>query len=195
MEIILVRHGETELNHQKKYCGWKDPSLTETGICQAEIVRDKLKAENLQAIYCSDLKRTFETAQIINEYHQLGIVPMKGLREMNFGLLDGLSYAEIQKKYPTEAQLWEKDWIDFVLPQGESFRSMYERVNETVREIYKESKKDKILFVSHSGCIRAILAHWIGGTMKDYWKYKIEHCGITRIEISDDYSILSALNQ
>ena len=195
MELILVRHGETQLNHQKKYCGWSDSVLTEEGLLQAKTVGNKLKQASIHQIFCSDLSRTIQTAEQINGYHHVPVEPIRELRELNFGLWEGLTYAEIKKQYPTEAIAWEKDWMGYAVPEGESLHGMYGRIIQSIEEIVKNNQEKQILVVSHSGCIRGILAHYIGRGIEDYWKYKVEHCGITKIEIVDHYAVLTALNQ
>lgn len=193
--MILVRHGETESNASGVYCGWKNSQLTEKGLRQANIVSEKLKQEKIHHMMSSDLDRTMETAKIINNYHQVQLTLEKDFREMHFGLWEGLSYKEIAQSHKTALKDWEEDWIDFRMPQGESLRQMYERVTARIAKMMEEYKEGNILIVSHSGCIRAILAHLIGRGIEDYWKYKIDNCGITKIEILDGFPILTALNQ
>ncbi|SHJ05229.1 alpha-ribazole phosphatase [Geosporobacter subterraneus DSM 17957] len=195
MELILVRHGETQLNYQKKYCGWSDSCLTEEGLLQAKRAADKLREETIQHIYCSDLKRTVQTAERINAYHHVGLTQSKELRELNFGKWEELTYRDIKEQYPKEAADWEADWLNYAVPEGESLVIMYRRIIEAIEKIVKEHQNKRILIVSHAGCIRATLAHYIGSGIEDYWKYKVDHCGITRIEIVDNYAVLTALNQ
>ncbi|QZY57373.1 alpha-ribazole phosphatase [Crassaminicella profunda] len=195
MKLIFVRHGETIHNHKGLYCGWNDLDLTEKGMMQAKKVCEKLKEENLNLIITSDLNRTIKTAEIINVDHHINIILEKNLREMNFGLWEGLSYKEIKEKYVKELNGWESDWIDYILPSGESVRQMYERVTAVMDKIIHQYKNENILIVSHAGCIRAILAYLIGNGIDDYWKYKVENCGITTIEMVDDFPVLNGLNQ
>ncbi|QEK11806.1 alpha-ribazole phosphatase [Crassaminicella thermophila] len=195
LKIILVRHGETENNCDGLYCGWNDIFLTEKGLMQAKKVSEKLKEENFDYIISSDLDRTMKTAEIINQYHHVEIILESNIREMNFGLWEGLSYKEIKEKYPKEVKEWENDWIDYVTPNGESVKQMYERVTKAIDKIIHKNKRGNILIVAHAGSIRAILAYLIGRGMKDYWKYKIDNCGICIIEIIDKFPVLTALNQ
>lgn len=195
MELILVRHGETQLNCEKKFCGWSNPGLTAEGLLQAKAAGDKLKHQPIHQIFCSDLSRTMQTAEQINRHHQLEIKPTKNLREMNFGLWEGLTYTEIQKQYPKEAATWGKDWLEYAVPEGESLQFMYDRIIQYTEEIVNHHEGKRVLIVSHAGCIRAILTHYIGRGIQDYWRYKVNHCGIAKIEILDDYAVLAALNQ
>ncbi|WP_129596153.1 alpha-ribazole phosphatase [Anaerophilus nitritogenes] len=195
MNLILVRHGEIEENHKALYCGFTDSALTERGILQAKEMSEQLKEEKIDMIVSSNLKRAIKTAQMIHQHHKVKIIEDENLREMNFGLWEGLSYHTIKEKYPKELQKWQEDWIGYRVPKGESLAQMYERVVECIKRIRKEYKNQNILIVSHAGCIRAIISYLVGNGVEDYWKYKIENCRVTKIEIVDDFPVLTALNQ
>lgn len=195
LKLIFVRHGETKHNVAGLYYGWDDSALTERGVLQAQEVSEKLKKQKIDYIISSDLDRTMKTAEIINQYHNIDITVKKDLREINFGLWEGLSYKEIKEKYPKELKKWENDWIDCKALEGESVRQMYGRVTKEVQKIINEYKTGNVLIVSHAGCIRVMLAYLIGRGIEDYWKYKVENCGITMIEIIDAFSVLTAFNQ
>lgn len=195
IKIILVRHGETEDNDKGVYSGFNDTSLTQKGLRQAEIVSEKLREENIEYIVSSNLNRTMKTAEIINKNHNIDIILEKKLREMNFGSWEGLSYKEIKDAYPKELKNWENDWMNYSPPNGESSIQMYDRVIKAIDEMMDQYRNKNILIVSHAGCIRAILSHLIGCGIEDYWKFKIDNCGLSIIEIVDDFPILAALNK
>jgi alpha-ribazole phosphatase len=195
VELYLVRHGETPSNCQRVYCGWLDVELTDQGIRQAEESAEKLRKVPLDFILTSGLYRTRKTAEIINSHHHVEIRCDDRFREMNFGRWEGLSYEEIRNQFPHELESWEKGWVDYPVPEGESLRQMYDRVAEAIDQLGTDYPQGKILLVSHGGCIRGILSHLIGGGIEDYWKYKVDNCGITKIEIVDGYPVLVMLNK
>ncbi|MDK2919084.1 MAG: alpha-ribazole phosphatase [Candidatus Petromonas sp.] len=194
-EIIFVRHGESCMNRKGVFCGWSNSPLTDRGIKQALDVREKLKNEKIDLIISSDLDRCFKTAELINENHNIKIVREPGLKELNFGEWEGLSYEEICTRFPEVTELWQNDYINFKIPLGESLREMYERVNRTYKNILNKHEKSKILIVSHSGVIRSILSEEICGNIESYWKFKIENCGIARLGYVDDFPVLKGINQ
>ncbi|MBB6214608.1 alpha-ribazole phosphatase [Anaerosolibacter carboniphilus] len=194
LELYLVRHGETISNCRGVYCGWLDIPLTDKGIHQAEESAEKMKEVSLDVMITSDLLRTRKTAEIINKHHHIEIKNIDSFREMNFGLWEGLSYEEIINQFPDELNAWEKEWLNYPVPEGESLRQMYERVIRGIEKLIEDHPKGRILLVSHGGCIRGILSHLIGRGIEDYWKYKVENCGITKIEIVDGYPVLTMLN-
>ena len=122
---------------------------------------------------------------------------------MNFGRWEGLTYEEIKSKYPDELENWEKDWLGFVINEGESFNIMSRRVIRKFEEIvekHKSSGNAKIAIVSHSGCIRTILGHYIIGSVKDGWKFCVENATVSRLRLlkdnnDKDYYYLMSLNE
>ena len=90
MRLILIRHGETAWNREKKVQGVSDISLNETGVRQAHRLALSLKDEKINAIYTSPLKRAYDTARIIGQFHGASIYVESGLMEMNPGDFEGL---------------------------------------------------------------------------------------------------------
>ena len=89
--LLLVRHGDTELNSAERYWGNTDVKLSDAGFRQAERLRDRLATERIDAIYSSELRRASATAEIIASSHRLHVIICAELREMNFGELEGLT--------------------------------------------------------------------------------------------------------
>lgn len=189
LKLILVRHGQTDSNKNKKYLGWTDVELNKCGIDQAQQVRDKLKYVDFDIVISSPLKRASETAKIISE----NIIYDSELKEINFGLWDNLSFEEIKEKYPKEHELWMKDWKRFIFPEGESALDMHKRAVNFINKIYKK-QEGTILIVTHAGLIRSIIAHLLGMGMEGAGRFYIDNGSITVIEIIDDYALLTKLN-
>lgn len=195
LEIIFVRHGESEMNMKGIYSGWTNCILTQNGLKQAEIVSEKLAGEEIDLIISSDLDRCLETAEIINKFHKKTIIKEINLKEINFGIWEGLSYDEICIGFPQKVKAWEEDYVNFKMPKGESLFEMHQRVNNALGRIIDEYKEGTILIVSHSGVIRSILSQQVLGSIDGYWKFKIENCGITRLQIVDDFPVIVGINQ
>lgn len=195
LEIVFVRHGESQMNKEKAYCGWTNSVLTENGLKQAEIVSEKLSGEDIDLIISSDLDRCLKTADIINRFHKKTIITDPDLKELNFGNWEGFTYDKICCEFPDQSKQWEQDFINFKIPKGESLFDMHQRVNNALDRIIDEYKEGKILLISHSGVIRSVLSQQILGSIDGYWKFKIENCGITRLQIVDGFPIITAMNQ
>jgi len=85
MQLILVRHGQTNWNKEYRVQGQADLPLNASGKAQAEAIGRALKNETVDAVYSSPLSRAFETAQAIDTFHQAGITTLDGLKELDVG--------------------------------------------------------------------------------------------------------------
>lgn len=195
MKFILVRHGETQWNISRKFGGHTDIPLNEIGIKQAKAAGKKLKKENIDKVYCSDLSRAVSTLEAIMHHHDLPITYKKELREMNFGKWEGLTYDEILKGYPKEADRWVKDYTNVACLEGESLQMFYDRISKAFDVIKSEAQpQDTVLIVAHSGVVKGILTREIIGSVDGFWKFKIDNGSITVLEYDHDFPILSAMN-
>ncbi|SHI45660.1 Histidine phosphatase superfamily (branch 1) [Desulfofundulus thermosubterraneus DSM 16057] len=120
--IYLVRHGETIWNAELRFQGHSDTALSPRGLEQARALARRLRGENFSAFYASDLQRALNTARILAEPHGLPVVPLKALREINFGAWEGLTVAEIKNRYPRELQQWWHDPLHTRVPGGKPWR-------------------------------------------------------------------------
>lgn len=189
--IYLVRHGQSEGNASGVFTGWHDVELTELGREQARVLNEKLKLETFDSVYSSDLLRAINTAKLAIGNNEINID--KGLREKHFGDLEGLKFEEINEKYPDIVEAWKTNNYDYPTPNGESFKEFYDRIIETYEKI-KNSEGNRIIIFAHSGVIQAILAHEIVGGIQGCWRFKVENCRLSELEISDGYSFLKKIN-
>lgn len=204
MRVILLRHGESEANVNKQFAGFLDTPLTERGRAQAEQAALYMGWYHFDRVISSSLERAYETAQIATSVNQAGqccvpyerIESHEGLKEMNFGLCEGLTYDQILAQMPELVKQTNSDYAHATYPEGESLHTFYHRVVNAY-ELLKQSlfkTEGNILLVSHSGVIRAILAYELGGGFEAYWHYKIENCGYAVLEYDHGYPILTELN-
>ncbi|MFA6709032.1 MAG: histidine phosphatase family protein [Fusobacterium sp.] len=190
-KIILVRHGETNMNRDNLYHGILDPALNETGIKQAEKAYNIIKDISYDKIFSSPLKRAYETATILN-YKKLNIELSDKIKELNFGIFEGLSYEEILNKYPYELKEATKNWKNYNFKTGESPLELQKR---SVQFINSLDKNLNYLIVAHWGVICTILSYYFSHNLDAYWKFKIDNCGIIVIEFTkDNFPILSGFN-
>lgn len=189
-KLLMVRHGQTDMNLNKIYFGWLDPELNQIGIKQAKNVKKILKEFSYDHIYSSDLKRAKKTAQIIN-YLQKDIVYDKRIRELNFGVFEGMTYEEILLKYPSQYELSSKEWKTYDFEIGESPMKLQRRAINFIESL--DLKKDNLV-ITHWGVINCILSWYFSKELDSYWKYSVENGGICVIEFIDGFPILKGLN-
>ncbi|MDP4160603.1 MAG: alpha-ribazole phosphatase [Bacillota bacterium] len=159
--IYLVRHGDIGLGGEKRYIGHLDVTLSVHGEKQAALLKDFFCQVPLDNIYCSDLRRSRQTADIIAMAHQILPKAHVGLREMNMGNWDGESFAKIRTMYPEEFKQRGEDIANYCTPKGESFSDCYKRVIPIFENLAQSNEKI-ILIVGHAGVNRVILCHVLG---------------------------------
>jgi broad specificity phosphatase PhoE len=119
--LLLVRHSKVKEGAQRYY-GHSQVDLSPEGIIQAEMVRDRLAREKIDAIYSSDLKCARLTAEIIASVHLVEVVLCHELRENDFGEIEVMTFEEVEKCCPGEARPWRGGDPDMAAPKGGNLR-------------------------------------------------------------------------
>lgn len=194
LELILIRHGETDSNIRQTYLGWTDAELNERGVAQVQLLRDRLKDTKIDGIYSSPLKRTMQTAKIINEKYNLHIAYSEGLKERNFGIWDDLTHKELTQRYPVEYSEWVSDWVKYRIKDGESAIEAYDRSAVFAAELIKTCADGVFMLVTHLGAIRFILAFLLDLGIESSWHFRVDNASMTKVEINNGYGVLTTLN-
>ncbi|WKB54891.1 histidine phosphatase family protein [Eleftheria terrae] len=151
--VIAIRHGETAWNLDARLQGHLDIPLNDTGRWQAARVAQALSEESLDAIYASDLSRAHETAQAIAAVAGLPVQRDAGLRERGFGEFEGMTYREIEERWPDRAMRWRKRDPLFGPAGGESLTVFYERVIACASRLAAQHGGQTIALVAHGGVL------------------------------------------
>lgn len=160
--LILVRHGETDWNLEGRYQGQADPPLNERGREQAKLLAERLRGEGIEAIYTSDLSRAYETAKIIAEAVGQEVKALEALREVDTGLWTGLTFEEVEKRYPEHLKEWLADPLRVKRLEGESSLELFERSKAAVKEIVEAHPNETVLIVGHGGNIKCVVLDGLG---------------------------------
>jgi alpha-ribazole phosphatase len=179
VRIILVRHGQTAYNLERRYQGHTDIKLTDLGREQAVRVAERLSREPVTAVYSSDLSRAGETARIIAEYHGLPVETDRRLRESAFGDWEGLSVDEIREQYPELFASYRLDSVKHRAPRGERLESVLDRVACAAEHIVMEHPNGTVVLVGHGGTINAFICHALGASLYTFRKIRLDNCGLT----------------
>jgi alpha-ribazole phosphatase len=163
--LYLIRHGQVAGHQERRYNGHADVALTDLGIEQYHLLKDRLADSHISACYSSDLTRCRTGAGIICE--PLGIEPTfrHELREVNIGVWESLTWEEIQSRWPEEWQARLDDLVNYRVPQGENLLDVEARLMPVVREILERHRGQEILLVGHGGVNRLILLAAIGAPL------------------------------
>jgi alpha-ribazole phosphatase/probable phosphoglycerate mutase len=169
MKVLLLRHGQTEWNALQKYQGHMDIALDDTGRNQAgRIARYLHENENIEAIYCSDLSRSKETAEIIARELHLQVQIDERLREIGFGVWEGMTYEKVKSMYPEEYEKWFTNNAELKVPGGESIDELLARFLPVLSEL-ADKHEGTVLVVSHGGLIKTVLNYLHGDNRWDIY--------------------------
>lgn len=167
--LYLVRHGATPLTAEDRFSGSENVHLSEEGRAQVTRLAKRLKDEVIDAIYCSPLDRTLETAKIIAKPHQqLALIAKDGFREISHGHWEGLSRKEVEEQFPEEYMAWEADPFTFAPERGESGISVLARALPVIHEVVVKHKDKNIMVVSHKATLRIIISSLLGFDVRGY---------------------------
>lgn len=147
--MILIRHGETLWNTERRMQGQLDSPLTERGLWQARQLGIRLRSEAFSALYASDLPRAARTAEQIAAATGHGILSDERLRERHFGLFEGLTQAEMQAR---DAEAYERFMSrdpDYAVPGGESPAAFFARCRTALEDIARRHADETIAVVTH----------------------------------------------
>ena len=161
MKYIFIRHGKTEYNEQRKYCGSTDTGLSELGRAELETadVQAYLKEDTPDLVFCSPMLRAQETADLLfSDFPALPLLLSQELREIDFGKFEGKSYEEL--KDDPEYTAWLDTNCEGLIPDGDfpdRFREDVCLGFESIRETCETEGVSAAAIVTHGGVIGAIL--------------------------------------
>lgn len=187
--VLLIRHGQSEGNAERRFGGHTATPLSPRGRKQAQATAQALKDDQLTAIYSSDLARAVETAQPLARLTGLPIDTTEAFRERSVGVMEGLTFEDAAQRHPEEyAALLRRDF-EHVLSGGESYRQLLDRARNKLDEVIEQHQGGRIAVFSHTGTICIMALHLMGALdapeLKPVW-ISSANCGITRFELRAD---------
>lgn len=154
--VILIRHGETAWNRERRMQGQSDTPLSQEGHAQARALGARFAGWQFAALYSSDLARAMDTARYVADTTGQEIVADIRLRERAFGIFEGLTAIEIAERYPDEFEQFHTRDPDYVVPRGESARAFYDRCVGCLVEIAERHFEEDVVVVTHGLVLDAV---------------------------------------
>jgi probable phosphoglycerate mutase len=147
--LILIRHGETVWNTERRMQGHRDSPLTERGLWQARQLGLRMKDVPFAALYSSDLPRAARTAGEIAAVTGHDIVSDERLRERHFGVFEALTQAEMREREPEAYERFMSRDPQYAVPGGESPSAFFARCRATLEDLARRHAGDTIAVVTH----------------------------------------------
>ena len=195
MKLILIRHGETEWNKQRRIQGCRsDTRLSQKGLEQADRLAAVLRKERLDAIYASPMKRASETAQIIAEACKLQVHVFNELREIDAGELDGLFERELTGPYETAWKEFRNGNASTPLPGGESLQDVRKRTSWAVDRMLEKHIDGTVLVVAHLLANLAMVCQALGINLGQIACFKQAPASITILDLTTQGNSLLLFN-
>ena len=192
MQLILIRHGETLSNKEKRIQGISDVELSTVGIEQAHLLALSLKDQPIEAIHTSPLKRAIQTAEIINEFHRKELQFHHDLMEMDYGDFEGVFLNKIMEVEKDFIDQWLTDPASIKMPNGESLTQLQERAWRALKRII--NKEENALVVSHNFTIATIICHIKNINLNEFVSACVGNASKTIVSIKKDGITIEAFN-
>ena len=184
MNLILVRHGETDANERGLIQGVSAAPLNERGLAQAEAAARAVEPEAPFALYASPLLRAAQTADAISRRAGIESATERGLIEMDVGEFEGLSGRELRERFPDVMRRWDENAFDTTLPGGESLSDVRERAWRTVQALAERHGPDEtVVAATHNFTIQMIVCAALDMPPNGFRRLKIDLGSITRLDV------------
>ncbi len=190
--LIWVRHASPE--GEGLFLGQSDVPLSTKGRRQLPRLAEKISQYPAQAVYSSDLQRARATAAVISRRHKVEVKILSGLREIHFGRWQGLSWAEVAKRFPRAARPWQKGFPRERIPGGEDFAGFKRRVRRTLIKIVAAHPGGCAIIVAHAGVLRVVIASALGIRDRYLFRIALDYGQVNVIDYFPDSAIVRCVN-
>lgn len=182
LRLFLVRHGETIWNAAGRYQGHADVPLSEVGRAQAAALARRLAGESLDVIYTSDLSRAHDTAKVIAAQHNLPVHRDPRLREMSFGEWEGLTFAQMEARFPDQVTWWNADRLNRAPPGGETLGDGAAHVQAVLDDVLRRHQDQTVVLVAHGGPLKLLLCLLLNKSPREFWQFHMDNTALSEIE-------------
>lgn len=204
--VYIIRHGATVNAEEKRYAGHLDVPLSPEGEKQIERLSRHLVYEpssaqsadgpshSLDCVYCSDLQRARKSAEIIARPFGLNPVLIPALRERNFGCWEGMTFDEINRKYPDDFNAWGNAPLTFFPAGGESTEAVRDRVVPAFFDIIEMMQGKRLAIVAHGGVNRVILCNLLGIPLRNMFRIDQDYGALNEFSFHGAFPVLKRMN-
>lgn len=192
--LILIRHGESTWNRERRIQGQLDPPLSEAGTEQARRVARRLAHRQVEALYTSDLLRASQTAAPIASTLGVEARPMTELREIFLGDWEGLHTAELALRFPEAWDAWTREPSWDVVPRGEGASAFEARVMSALDRLFEQHPHGDAIAVTHGGVIQMALHRVVGRPSHGLFPFRISNGSVSIVERRNGRMVIATVN-
>lgn len=185
MELVVIRHAETQANAEGRYQGALDIGLNDDGVRQISRLaeEDAVALPPFDRLLASPLLRTRECAAILSRLLGLPVELAPAFRERNVGLFEGLTQSEARARYP---ELWARNitrrWAE-APPGGETLDEVIARISQGLTALASTTEGERVLLVAHGVVAKVIRAVTIAG-FDDFFEWQLPNGGMLSVRLS-----------
>jgi probable phosphoglycerate mutase len=184
LELVLVRHGQTDYSRENRFCGTSDPPVNATGMRMAEAFGAAYATVQWTAIYASPRLRTQQTADALARRVGATVTTEAGLAEIAYGQWEGLRHDEVQAKWPEQYAYWAADVASRGTPGGETAFAVAARAAPVIEQVRSRHTDGRVLLVSHKATIRILVCALLGIDVRLFRdRLSLGVASVTRFEI------------
>ncbi|HSA59549.1 MAG TPA: histidine phosphatase family protein [bacterium] len=192
LEILLIRHGQTDWNRDRRIMGRKPVPLNKAGRAEARALAKALKGVKIDALYTSPVLRAVETAEHLRDGRKTAIRHAQEMAEIDYGRWIGKTFEEV---IPEKAfRVYHKTPRKAQAPGGERMRDVYRRTIRFIETIRRRHKAGRIAVVSHADVIKTVLVHYLGMDYDHLLKFRIDNASISLLWFYKDRARVMAVN-
>ncbi|MHB1315363.1 MAG: histidine phosphatase family protein [Christensenellales bacterium] len=191
----MIRHGETEWNLQRRTQGITDTPLTERGLLQARLLSEAIKSKYTpDAVYSSPLKRASLTALEVAKALSREVIYDERLREICFGLWEGMTFSELALKYPEEYKTWRENPQACKLSGAETITDVMNRGDSFLQDMLQQYENSTVLVVGHTVPIKMMIISALHLPQEHIHSFRLDNASISILDISPQRAELRLLN-
>jgi alpha-ribazole phosphatase len=194
LRVLLLRHAETDWNRERRYQGWTDTSLSETGRVQAAAAARLLARQALAAVWSSPLRRARDTAAAIAAPLGLDVRVSSAFSEMRLGEWEGLTTAEVGARFPEALRAWRETPHLARWSGAETLEEVRRRVLAGLDALREAHPEQTICLVSHGISSRILILEALGLGLERLWSLQVSPTGLSELEFRDDWTAVHRMN-
>jgi alpha-ribazole phosphatase len=194
LRLLLARHGQTTWNHDGRLQGQVDVPLSGVGGQQAARLRLRLAPEQIDAVYASDLERSWRTAELAVAGRGVDVQRDRAWRELAFGEWEGLTYEQVIERDRDLAERRVVDPEHVAPPGGEDLAAVARRIDAALTAIGTRHDGQTVLIVTHGGPLRVLACRILEIPLDRSWRFSSANCGLSVVTWYDAGPILEVWN-